>query len=119
MSPIRGVVAMGAADSQARQSASARAVIACFLASALSLPRSRWPPAGRVTVDRREQAEIDIHRLEGALARFVVGDDVAAGDMVEQRAEGRGRRRQARAAWPSRSAAAKRPASRPMAALST
>ena len=41
-------------------------------------------------LDRREQAEIDVHRLEGALARLVVGDDVAAGDVVEQRAEGRG-----------------------------
>src|SRR5690606_12931979 len=38
----------------------------------------------------RKQAEIDVHRLEGTLAGLVVGDDMAAGDVAEQRAKGRG-----------------------------
>jgi polyribonucleotide nucleotidyltransferase len=44
-------------------------------------------------------------------------DDMAAGDVVEQRAERRRRRRHGNLA--KRSAAAKRPASRPTLALST
>src|SRR5579871_3187327 len=44
---------------------------------------------------RREQAEIDVHRLERARAD-IDGLDVAAGDVVEQRAMRRGRRRQQR-----------------------
>ena len=63
-------------------------------------------------LDRREQPEIDVHRLIGLGLR-------AAGDMAEQRPE-RGRRPAAgRARARASSAAAKRPASRPIAALST
>ena len=67
--------------------------------------------------ERREQAEIHIHRLKGARAgidRF----DMAAGDMADQRAVRSGRRWQIGRS-PSRSAAAKRPASKPIAADST
>src|SRR5690606_14380365 len=45
----------------------------------------------RPGIDRREQAEIDVHRLEGAAAALLFGKDVTAGDMAEQGAEGRGR----------------------------
>jgi hypothetical protein len=65
----------------------------------------------------RKQAEIDVHRLERARPG-IDGLDMAAGDVVEQRAM-RGGRRRRHGGVPSRSAAAKRPASRPMAALST
>src|SRR5690606_29466402 len=34
-----------------------------------------------------EQAEIDVHRLEGAFSGFVLGNDVPAGDVIEQGAE--------------------------------
>ena len=67
--------------------------MARFLASVFSLPRRRLA-VGLRRLDRRKQAEIDVHRLEGAFARLVVGDDVAAGDVIEQGAEGGGRRRQ-------------------------
>ena len=51
-------------------------------------------PVGRRVRERREQAEIDVHRLK----RFrsgVDGLDMAAGDVAEQRAERCGRRRHA------------------------
>src|SRR5690606_10219038 len=44
-------------------------------------------------IQRRKQAEIDVHRLEGPLAGLVLADQVAAGDMGEQGAEGSGLRR--------------------------
>ena len=47
-----------------------------------------------------------------------IGLDVSAGDVVEQRADGRGRRRRQDGS-PRRSAAAKRPASRPIGGTST
>src|SRR5687768_6135125 len=44
--------------------------------------------------ERREQPEIDVHRLELAFSRLVVGDDMTACDVVQQRAEGGCDRRQ-------------------------
>ena len=42
---------------------------------------------------RRQQAEIDVHRLEAARPGLALGGEVAAEDVVEQRAERRRRRR--------------------------
>ena len=72
---------------------------------------------GRRSGERREQAEIDVHRLERARAG-VDGLDMPAGDVAEQRAERRGRRRAAQRSS-GRSAAANRPASSPTLADST
>ena len=91
---------------QASRSASARALSACF-----------WAPRAVLAAKRREQAEIDVHRLERAGAG-IDRLDMAAGDMAEERAV-RGRRRRQDGRSPSRSAAAKRPASKPIAADST
>src|SRR5690606_15124907 len=44
-------------------------------------------------LDRREEPEVDVHRLEGALAGLVIGEDVPTGYVVQQRAESCRRRR--------------------------
>ena len=68
-------------------------------------------------VNRREQPEVHVHRLEGTGA-LVRGLDMPAGDVIDQRAMGRGCGGKENCS-PLRSAAAMRPAISPMAALST
>ena len=61
-----------------------------------SLPLMRLPAAScEGASSGREQAEVDVHGLEGSAraAAVAVGRQVTAGDVGEQRAEGGGRRR--------------------------
>src|SRR5690606_9571758 len=44
-------------------------------------------------IERRKQAEIDVHWLERPLAGFIVADQMPAGNVIEQRPEGRCQRR--------------------------
>ena len=124
MAPAMGAVARRAGDVTARSSnafgwqqrrrcagqpasASQRCKSTCALAESarcaapFSGPRRRLPSPARGFLDRRKQAEVDIHRLERARAG-VDRLDMAAGDMVQQRAD-RGRGGGARTRPPSRS----------------
>lgn len=104
---------------QAARSVRARSVSARFFSAAFSGPRRRRPVSLRGLRERREQAEIDVHRLERARGvGLAVRRDVAAGDVGDERAEGR-RLGQGARGRPAASATAKRPAISPTAALST
>ncbi len=69
--------------SQRSRSASARSASARFRLEALAAARA-FPARGRWRRDRREQAEIDVHRLEASRASLAVGAEMAAGDVVQQ-----------------------------------
>ena len=75
------------------QPAPATSSRASWPSSCRSISSARREPLGLAHRHRREEPEIDVHRLEAARPRLALGRDVPAGDVVDQRAERRRRRR--------------------------